>query len=88
MVLLHLDVLDFLDSPRETLPSLRSGWGGGEQEKGREGKLRLKCKMKAKTFMKYKKGGKKPSRYKVIISLPPSLHSFPSFLSLTHFSFL
>lgn len=58
MVLIHLDILDFLDSPRETLPTLRSGWGGWGQENWREGKLGLKCKMKTKTLIKYKKGEK------------------------------
>lgn len=42
---------DFIDSPREALPPLRSGqeWDGGRWEgleKRREGELGLVCKMK------------------------------------------
>lgn len=50
MGLLQLGMTDFVGSPREALPSLKSecrvGWGGSRgQKKQRDGEMGLVCKM-------------------------------------------
>ena len=57
--MLPQSVSDFVDSPWEALPSLRSSWGGVERSLGgweerREWKLELVRKIK-RLFKKYKK---------------------------------